>query len=54
MGVSLYSGDFHLPSNRGHSKLLAMNYKPDFPMVTMTMAMRLYMEMFCCAKRKSR
>lgn len=37
-----------LPSATGHSKLGAMNFKPAFPMVLMTMAMQ--MAMSCCAE----
>ena len=44
-----------LPSNKGHSKLPSMKHKPAYPMVTMTMAMRMMrMEMFCCAEWKAR
>jgi hypothetical protein len=39
----------------GHSKLHAMNTRPTFPMVLITMAMRMMrMEMFCRAEWKAR
>jgi len=45
----------HLPFNQGHSKLSPMNFRPAYPMVPMTMAMRMMrMEMFYCAEWKAR
>ncbi len=46
----------YLPFDQGHSKLSLMNFKPAYPMVLITMAMRsmMRMEMSPCAKWKAR